>query len=163
MSSNSASSCDATSRRKPGETPPRLDSRRGLALTIDPERLERWAGGGLVTARGRVGHRVARRPEGTPTLRRSRGAPSGFVETDCRHASDSAVIRHADVARSVRGPGVCSDLARGHVDYAERLQEILVRYEPDSIVGRAMTRARPDISAAIERTSARLAALVLQP
>lgn len=44
-------------------------------------------------------------------------------------------------------------------DYPDRLAEILARYEPDSIVGRAMTRAQPDISAAIERTSARLAAV----
>ncbi|MCD2188259.1 HD domain-containing protein [Actinomycetospora soli] len=43
-------------------------------------------------------------------------------------------------------------------DYSERLAEILARYEPDSIVGRAMTRARPDISAAIERTTVRLGA-----
>ncbi|MEJ2870626.1 HD domain-containing protein [Actinomycetospora sp. OC33-EN08] len=43
-------------------------------------------------------------------------------------------------------------------DYAERLQEILTRYEPDSIVGRSMTRAQPYISAAIDRTLTRLAA-----
>lgn len=42
-------------------------------------------------------------------------------------------------------------------DYAERLSEILDRYESDSIVGRAMTRAQPDIQAAIDRTNARLA------
>ncbi|GAB3310747.1 HDIG domain-containing protein [Hymenobacter humi] len=44
------------------------------------------------------------------------------------------------------------------LDYADRLAEILARYEPDSIVGRAMTRAQPDISAAIERTNTRLSA-----
>ncbi|GLZ51506.1 HD domain-containing protein [Actinomycetospora sp. NBRC 106378] len=43
-------------------------------------------------------------------------------------------------------------------DYADRLAEILARFEPDSIVGRAMTRARPDIAAATERTTSRLAA-----
>jgi hypothetical protein len=41
-------------------------------------------------------------------------------------------------------------------NYAERLAEILDRYDPDSIVGRAMTYAQPAINAAIERTNARL-------
>jgi hypothetical protein len=44
------------------------------------------------------------------------------------------------------------------VSYPERLAEILDRYGPDSIVGRAMTRARPAIESAIERTERRLAA-----
>jgi hypothetical protein len=44
------------------------------------------------------------------------------------------------------------------VSYPERLAEILARYGADSIVGRAMTRARPAIEAAIERTERRLAA-----
>jgi hypothetical protein len=44
------------------------------------------------------------------------------------------------------------------VSYPERLAEILDRYGPDSVVGRAMTRARPAIEAAIERTERRLAA-----
>jgi hypothetical protein len=44
------------------------------------------------------------------------------------------------------------------VSYPERLAEILDRYGPDSVVGRAMTRARPAIEAAIERTEGRLAA-----
>ncbi|WP_433034173.1 HD domain-containing protein [Actinomycetospora sp. CA-053990] len=42
-------------------------------------------------------------------------------------------------------------------DYAERLSEILARYDQDSIVGRAMSRAQPSIQAAIERTNSRLA------
>lgn len=42
-------------------------------------------------------------------------------------------------------------------DYSQRLAEILARYDTDSIVGRAMTRAQPAISAAVERTHARLA------
>jgi hypothetical protein len=41
--------------------------------------------------------------------------------------------------------------------YDERLSEILNRYKPDSIVGRAMTRAEPAIRAAIERTRKRMA------
>ena len=41
--------------------------------------------------------------------------------------------------------------------YDERLSEILNRYEPGSIVGRAMTRAEPAIRAAIERTRKRMA------
>jgi len=43
-------------------------------------------------------------------------------------------------------------------DYPERLSEIPARYDQDSIVGRAMTRAQPSIRAAIERTNNRLAA-----
>ena len=43
-------------------------------------------------------------------------------------------------------------------DYPERLSEILARYDQDSIVGRAMTRAQPSIRAATERTNNRLAA-----
>ncbi|MDQ4039741.1 MAG: HD domain-containing protein [Actinomycetota bacterium] len=44
------------------------------------------------------------------------------------------------------------------VDYPNRLAEILRRYQPDSIVGRAMSRARPLIEAAIARTEDRLRA-----
>lgn len=44
------------------------------------------------------------------------------------------------------------------VSYPDRFAEILDRYGPDSVVGRAMTRARPAIEAAIERTERRLAA-----
>ncbi|HYZ07486.1 MAG TPA: HD domain-containing protein [Pseudonocardiaceae bacterium] len=44
------------------------------------------------------------------------------------------------------------------VDYPDRLADILSRYEPDSIVGRAMRQARPLIEAAIARTEARLRA-----
>jgi hypothetical protein len=44
------------------------------------------------------------------------------------------------------------------ISYPERLAEILDRYGPNSVVGRAMTRARPAIEAAIERTERRLAA-----
>ncbi len=40
------------------------------------------------------------------------------------------------------------------VDYPDRLAEILNRYEPDSIVGRAMSQARPLIEAAIDRRCA---------
>ena len=42
------------------------------------------------------------------------------------------------------------------LDYPDRLDEILQRYSPDSVVSRAMTRARPEIEAAIERTRRRL-------
>lgn len=42
------------------------------------------------------------------------------------------------------------------LDYGDRLDEILQRYSPDSVVARAMTRARPEIEAAISRTRARL-------
>jgi len=44
------------------------------------------------------------------------------------------------------------------VDYPDRLAEILSRYEPGSLVGRAMRQARPLIEAAIARTEDRLRA-----
>ena len=40
--------------------------------------------------------------------------------------------------------------------YDERLSEILTRYEPDSVVARAMLRAEPAIRAAIGRTQQRM-------
>lgn len=43
------------------------------------------------------------------------------------------------------------------LDYPARLAEILQRYEPSSVVARAMRRARPAIEAAIRRTELRLA------
>jgi hypothetical protein len=43
------------------------------------------------------------------------------------------------------------------VDYLHRFEEILSRYPTESVVARAMTRARPAIEAAISRTRARLA------
>jgi predicted hydrolase (HD superfamily) len=42
------------------------------------------------------------------------------------------------------------------VDYPSRLAEILSRYEADSVVGRAMSNARPVIQQAIARTRERL-------
>lgn len=42
------------------------------------------------------------------------------------------------------------------VAYAERLAEIISRYQPESPVARAMTRARPLVKDAIDRTSRRL-------
>lgn len=45
------------------------------------------------------------------------------------------------------------------VDYADRLDEILSRYEPDSVVARAMSSARPTIEGAIHRTEQRIAAV----
>lgn len=44
------------------------------------------------------------------------------------------------------------------MDYVDRLAEILSRYEADSPVARAMTRARPAIEGAINRTRERLTA-----
>lgn len=44
------------------------------------------------------------------------------------------------------------------VDYPARLSEILSRYEPDSVVSRAMTSAKPTIEGAISRTERRLTA-----
>lgn len=42
------------------------------------------------------------------------------------------------------------------VTYLDRLDEILRRYRPGTVVARAMMRAQPSIEAAIERTSRRL-------
>ncbi|GEL19587.1 HD domain-containing protein [Pseudonocardia asaccharolytica] len=65
---------------------------------------------------------------------------------------DSAVADALWTADMTTGP-------RGErMDYADRLDEILSRYEPDSPVARAMTRARPAIEGAISRTRQRLAA-----
>jgi hypothetical protein len=44
------------------------------------------------------------------------------------------------------------------VSYCARLTGILARYEPESVVARAMISARPTIEAAIRRTETRLAA-----
>jgi HD superfamily phosphodiesterase len=41
--------------------------------------------------------------------------------------------------------------------YDDRLSEILARYEPDSVVGRAMLAAEPEIRVAIDRTRQRMA------
>lgn len=53
-----------------------------------------------------------------------------------------------------------SDMTTGprgeDLDYPDRLDEILKRYSPDSVVSRAMTRARPKIEAAIDRARVRL-------
>lgn len=63
---------------------------------------------------------------------------------------ESAVAHALWMADMTTGP-------RGEaVDYPDRLAEILSRYEPDSIVGRAMRQARPLIEAAIARTEVRL-------
>jgi hypothetical protein len=40
--------------------------------------------------------------------------------------------------------------------YDERLNEILARYQPTSIVGQAMLQAKPAIRAAIHRTRQRM-------
>jgi predicted hydrolase (HD superfamily) len=45
------------------------------------------------------------------------------------------------------------------LEYPDRLAEILQRYEPDSVVYRAMRDAEPAIRAAISRTEQRLAAV----
>ncbi|MHA6631617.1 HD domain-containing protein [Pseudonocardia sichuanensis] len=44
------------------------------------------------------------------------------------------------------------------LDYSDRLTEILQRYEPDSVVARAMRRAEPAIRGAIDRTRQRMLA-----
>jgi putative nucleotidyltransferase with HDIG domain len=47
--------------------------------------------------------------------------------------------------------------------FAQRIVEILARYDTDDPVYRAITRSRPSLGEAVERTEARLAALGIQP
>lgn len=56
---------------------------------------------------------------------------------------------------------ICADLTTSPdgnpVTFSDRLDEILVRYPPDSVVHRAMVNATPTLEAAVERTRKRLA------
>lgn len=63
---------------------------------------------------------------------------------------DSAVADALWTADMTTGP------TGQRLTYPQRLEEILLRYPPESTVARAMTLARPDIATAIDRTTARL-------
>jgi len=82
-------------------------------------------------------------------------------EADERSLSDE-LIRWPREESSVADALWMADMTTGpqgeSIDYPRRLAEILDRYNADSIVGRAMSRARPTIEAAIERTQRRLLA-----
>ncbi|MFG2300000.1 HD domain-containing protein [Actinacidiphila glaucinigra] len=55
---------------------------------------------------------------------------------------------------------ICADMTTGpagqSLDFDERIDEILVRYEPGNEVHTAISNARPYLRAAVERTQARL-------
>lgn len=78
-----------------------------------------------------------------------RGLDAELAEWPREEGPVPDALRTADMTTGPRGE---------RFDYAERLSEILARYDQDSIVGRAMSRAQPSIQAAIERTNGRLAA-----
>lgn len=67
------------------------------------------------------------------------------------HREESALADALWVADMTTGPDGRS------VEYSDRLAEILSRYDEQSVVGRAMTAARPAINGAIARTTSRLA------
>lgn len=56
---------------------------------------------------------------------------------------------------------ICADMTTGpagqYFEFDQRIDEILVRYEPGSEVHNAISKARPYLGAAVERTLARLA------
>jgi len=79
-----------------------------------------------------------------------RGLADELAEWPREESAVADALWTADMTTGPRGE---------HVDYSARLGEILSRYGDDSIVGRAMSRARPEIEAAIARTEARLRAV----
>lgn len=78
-----------------------------------------------------------------------RGRADELAKWPREESAVSEALWMADMTTGPRGEAV---------SYSDRLAEILSRYGSDSIVGRAMTRARPAIESAIERTERRLAA-----
>lgn len=62
---------------------------------------------------------------------------------------------------------ICADLTTSPdgapVTFADRLDEILVRYPADTVVHRAMVNATPTLEAAVERTRRRLADVGVAP
>lgn len=76
-----------------------------------------------------------------------RGLADELAEWPCEESTITDALWMADMTIGPRGEAV---------DYPARLAEILTRYEVDSVVGRAMSRARPAIEGAISRTEHRL-------
>ncbi len=110
-----------------------LDGARYLAAEVHPERLCAL-----------VAHHSAAMFEAE-----ERGLADELAAWPREESAAADALWMADMTTGPRGEAV---------SYPERLAEILDRYGPGSIVGRAMTRARPAIEAAIERTERRLAA-----
>lgn len=77
-----------------------------------------------------------------------RGLSAELAEWPREESAVADALWMADMTTGPRG----EELA-----YDDRLSEILARYEPDSVVGRAMLAAEPEIRAAIDRTRQRMA------
>lgn len=77
-----------------------------------------------------------------------RGLSAELAEWPREESAVSDALWMADMTTGPRG----EELA-----YDDRLSEILARYERDSVVGRAMLAAEPEIRAAIDRTRQRMA------
>lgn len=76
-----------------------------------------------------------------------RGLDDELAEWPREESAVADALWMADMTTGPRGESV---------DYPARLAEVLSRYELDSVVGRAMSRARPAIEGAISRTERRL-------
>jgi HD superfamily phosphodiesterase len=77
-----------------------------------------------------------------------RGMAGALGEWPREESAVADALWTADMTTGPRGESL---------EYKDRLEEILLRYTADSVVARAMMRARPEIKAAISRTRARLA------
>jgi HD superfamily phosphodiesterase len=77
-----------------------------------------------------------------------RGIAGALDEWPREESAVADALWTADMTTGPRGESL---------EYKDRLDEILQRYTADSVVARAMKRARPEIEAAISRTRARLA------
>jgi hypothetical protein len=73
------------------------------------------------------------------------------AELDVYEREDSPVLDALIYADMTTGP------AGQSFDFDHRIDEILVRYEPGSEVHNAISKARPYLGAAVERTRSRLA------
>lgn len=77
-----------------------------------------------------------------------RGLAREFAEWRREEGPVADALWTADMATGPRGEAV---------DYPDRFAEIMSRYHPESVVGRAMRRARPVIEETIRRTERRIA------
>ncbi|MBN9792521.1 phosphohydrolase [Pseudonocardia sp. TMWB2A] len=76
-----------------------------------------------------------------------RGLGDRLAHWECERSPVSDALWTADMTTGPAGQ---------RMGYPERLEEILERYEPDSVVARAMTAARTSIEIAIDQTMIRL-------
>jgi HD domain len=107
--------------------------------------------------------------DGAPFLERA-GYPQRLVALVAHHSAATCAAQErgllAELHRWAREESPVADAlwmadmttgrAGEELTYDERLAEILTRYQRESVVGRAMLRAEPAISAAIERTRRRM-------